>query len=83
MIRNWVLERMALKIHLKGSKDVHKDNLFWIAGVNVEIKKRKMIRGWAWWRVKVEVGKTIFFFVFKITGKLGSKITTAKPSLDG
>ena len=27
--------------------------------------------------------KNNFFFVFKITGKLGSKITTAKPSLNG
>ena len=42
-MRNWVRERMALKTHPKGSKGVYKDNLSWVAGVKVEIKKRKRI----------------------------------------
>jgi hypothetical protein len=40
-MRNWIPEKMALKTHLEGSKGVYEDNLPWIAGVKVEIKKRK------------------------------------------
>ena len=42
-MRNWVPERMALKTHSKRPKGVYKDNLSWVAGVEVEIKKRKRI----------------------------------------
>jgi hypothetical protein len=44
-MRDWVPERMALKTHPVGSKGVYKDNLSWIAGVKVEIKKSRKIRG--------------------------------------
>ena len=47
-MRNWVLERMALKTRPKGSKGVYQDNVSWIAGVKVEIKKRKNMRGYTW-----------------------------------
>ena len=42
-MRDWVLERMALKTHPEGSKGVYKDNLSWVAGVEVEINKREKI----------------------------------------
>ena len=42
-MRNWVLAKMALKTHPKVSKGVYKDNLYWVAGVKVEINKRKRI----------------------------------------
>ena len=42
-MRDWVLEKMALKTHPKGSKGVDKDNLSRIAGVNVEVRKSKGI----------------------------------------
>ena len=42
-MRNWVLERMALKIHPEQSKGIYKDNLSRVAGVMVEIKKIKRI----------------------------------------
>ena len=42
-MRNWVPERMALKTHPEGSKGVYKDNLSWVAGVEVEIEKTKRI----------------------------------------
>ena len=78
-MRNWVPERMTLKIHPKGSKGLYEDNLSRVAGVEVEIRKEKkdmrvnLVAG-----VKVEVRKTKrIFFLFKIMGKLGSKITTA------
>ena len=32
---------MALKTHPKGMEGVYKDNLPWVAGVEVEIKKAK------------------------------------------
>ena len=35
------LEKMALETHPKGSEGVYEDNLPWVAGVKVEIKKRK------------------------------------------
>jgi hypothetical protein len=44
-MRDCVPGRMALKTHPVGSKGVHEDNLSWIAGVKVEIKKSKKIRG--------------------------------------
>ena len=40
-MRNWVPERMALKIHPKGSKGLYVDNLSRVAGVEVEIRKEK------------------------------------------
>jgi hypothetical protein len=42
-MRNWVLGKMALKTHPEGLKGIYKDNLSWIAGVKVEIKKSKRI----------------------------------------
>ena len=42
-MRICVPERMALKTHPEGSKGVYKDNLSWVAGVEVEIKKTKRI----------------------------------------
>ena len=42
-MRICVPERMALKTHPEGLKGVYKDNLSWVAGVEVEIKKRKRI----------------------------------------
>ena len=35
------LEKMALETHPKGSEGVYEDNLPWVAGVKVEIKKSK------------------------------------------
>jgi hypothetical protein len=42
-MRNWVPEKMALKTHPEGSKRMDKDNLSWLAGAKVEIKKSKKI----------------------------------------
>jgi hypothetical protein len=44
-MRNWVPERKAVKTHPVGSKGVYEDNLSWIVGFKVEIKKSKKIRG--------------------------------------
>ena len=44
-MRNWVPERMALKIHPTGSKGLYEDNLSWVAGVEVEIRKEKGYEG--------------------------------------
>ena len=35
-------ERMALETHPKGSEGVYEDNLPWVTGVEVEIKKEKI-----------------------------------------
>ena len=35
------LEKMALETHPKGSEGVYEDNLPWVTGVEVEIKKEK------------------------------------------
>ena len=40
-MRNWVPERMALKIHPEGSKGMYEDNLSQVVGVEVEIRKEK------------------------------------------
>ena len=44
-MRNWVPERMALKIHPTGSKGLYEDNLSQVAGVEVEISKEKGYKG--------------------------------------
>ena len=64
-MRNWVPERMALKIHPEGSKGLYEDNLSRVAGVEVEIRKEKGYEGKFGSGVKVEVRKTkrIFFFL--------------------
>ena len=73
-MRNWVPERMALKTHPKGSKGVYKDNLSWVAGVKVEIKKKKDMRVNLVAGVKEEIKKKNIFFVLKIyEGELDSK----------
>ena len=44
-MRNWVPERMALKIHPEGSKGMYEDNLSQVVGVEVEIRKEKGYEG--------------------------------------
>ena len=44
-MRNWVPERMALKIHPEGSKGMYEDNLSQVVGVEVEIRKEKGYAG--------------------------------------
>jgi hypothetical protein len=34
---------MALRVHSSKAEGVYKDNLPWVAGVEVEVKKRKVI----------------------------------------
>ena len=75
-MRNWVPERMALKTHPEGLKGLYKDNLSGVARVKVETRKPNGDEGNLVAGVKEEVRKTKRIF-FKITGKLGSKKTTA------
>ena len=69
---------MALKIHPEGSKGLYKDNLSGVVGVKVEIRKEKGYEGkfGSGGEGRSQKNKKDFF-LFKITGKLGSKITTA------
>ena len=66
---------MALKIHPEGSKGLYEDNLSQVAGVEVEISKEKGYKGKFGSRGEGRGKKNKRHF-FKITGKLGSKITT-------
>ena len=74
-MRDWVPERIALKIHPKGSKGLYEDNLSWVAGVEVEIRKEKGYKG-KFGSGGEGRGKKNKKDFFKITSKLGSKITT-------
>ena len=78
-------ERMALETHPKGSEGVYEDNLPWVTGVEVEIKKAKrydddgecvMYQG----RGKERRKKTRSFFLFekeKIRGPTRFEVRTA------
>ena len=41
-MQEWVLTKMALRVHSSKAKGVYKDNLPWVAGVEVELNKTKM-----------------------------------------
>ena len=58
---------MALKIHPKGSEGVYEDNLPWVAGVEVVVKKAKRYDDdeVAWIKVEVRKEKKIRIFYFE------------------
>ena len=59
---------MALETHPKGPEGVYEDNLPWVMGVEVEIRKQKdtMMMRVAWIKVEVRTEKKVrFFFILK------------------
>ena len=42
-MKEWVLTKVVLRVHSSKVEDVYKDNLPWITGVKVEVKKTKRI----------------------------------------
>ena len=72
---------MALKTHPKGSEHVYEDNLPWVMGVEVEIRKQKdtMMMRVAWIKVEVRTKKKVRFFYFdkeKIQGPTKFEVRT-------
>ena len=77
------MKLVAHKIHPWVRRAVEWMATPWVAEVKIEFKEKKNDTRMGLVAGEGRGRKNKFFFVFKITGKLGSKITTAKPSLDG